>query len=777
MSISSVLSFRDPSVISAFAFALVAFFMILGAVDVSAKAGNGFVTVGDLLRMRTITEVVVAPDGSYAIYVVKSIHEKRDNKKNGKGEYEYRTHLWRININDDKAQPIELTFGARTASDPAISSDGKWLAFTRQEEVDDPKTKRKSQVWLMPMNHAGEAHPVTDLEEGASHPVWHPTENKILVTSHIPFSKIEGLPDWDTEQPGLSQDELQHLKSTNHNDDAQKKNEQSISSDNITNTPPDHNVPDNDLESVREWLYKNANDSEKANPNIVTRRSFLEEHDLAGEMKSAHLFMINLDDYNETGTCTSQQLTSGFHSYNDSQFSPDGSLISFTDKPREGKHPDRYFRSCIYIMNADGSNIHKIAGDESRTFSQARFLPDGKTMITTTVPTEEMWYQQEEVARMNLDGSGFHILTQDWPSNAGQVRISKGDGHIFFTTSWQGTYPLRAIDIDAEQNGSTREIEISENAGVEAFDVQNNTIVAAVTSVNHPMRLITMDGGGYNPRLLHDLNPWVSDITISIPEEHWITRPDGTRVEYWVMAPMKNHDAIKVPTVLEIHGGPSAMWGPGESTMWLEYQLLCAWGYGVVYSNPRGSGGYGYEFQRANHQNWGEGPTGDVLAALDDAAAHYSWIDSEQYFVTGGSYAGYLTAWIVSHDNRFKAAVAQRGVYDLNTFFGEGNAWILVPWAMGGYPWDDATQEILQKESPFTYVNQIHTPLMIIHSSQDLRTGVSQSEMMYRALKELNREVEYVRYPDAGHDLSRTGDPKQRMDRILRIIEFFERYR
>ncbi len=134
------------------------------------------------------------------------------------------------------------------------------------------------------------------------------------------------------------------------------------------------------------------------------------------------------------------------------------------------------------------------------------------------------------------------------------------------------------------------------------------------------------------------------------------------------------------------------------------------------------------------------------------------------------------SAWIVGHDHRFSAAVAQRGVYDLETFFGEGNAWRLANWAMGGHPWDRGMRTIYWRESPFTYVNKIRTPLLIMHSSRDLRTGVSQSEMLYRALKELQRPVEYVRYPDAGHDLSRSGDPTQRLDRLNRIIEFFDRH-
>ena len=150
------------------------------------------------------------------------------------------------------------------------------------------------------------------------------------------------------------------------------------------------------------------------------------------------------------------------------------------------------------------------------------------------------------------------------------------------------------------------------------------------------------------------------------------------------------------------------------------------------------------------------------------------WVDPDRLVVTGGSYAGYLTAWIVSQDHRFKAAVAQRGVYDLATFFGEGNAWRLIPFEFDAYPWEDF--EELRAESPITYAHHIRTPLLIMHADHDLRTGVSQSEMLYRTLKVLHKPVEYVRYPREGHDLSRTGEPKHRIDRLLRILEFFERH-
>ena len=172
----------------------------------------------------------------------------------------------------------------------------------------------------------------------------------------------------------------------------------------------------------------------------------------------------------------------------------------------------------------------------------------------------------------------------------------------------------------------------------------------------------------------------------------------------------------------------------------------CAVGVMVfVFANPRGSGGYGEAFQKANYQDWGKGPTSDVLAALDDALQKNDWIDSKQLFLTGGSYAGYLTAWIVSQDHRFEAAVAQRGVYELEFFFGEGNAWRLAPDQFGGYPWEPEALKAMEANSPQTFVENIETPLLIIHSDKDLRTGARQSELLYKSLKVLGKPVEYIR--------------------------------
>jgi dipeptidyl aminopeptidase/acylaminoacyl peptidase len=311
---------------------------------------------------------------------------------------------------------------------------------------------------------------------------------------------------------------------------------------------------------------------------------------------------------------------------------------------------------------------------------------------------------------------------------------------------------------------------------VVSFDLVGDKLVFVKTEPADPFELYLSDVDLKNAKRISDFNwDWVQTKQISFPEKKSFVNNKGLTVEYWMMKPVNYEAGKKYPLLLEIHGGPAAMWGPGETSMWHEFQYFCSQGYGVVYCNPRGSGGYGLDFLRANIKDWGTGPTSDVLTALDKTIAE-GWADTSKLIVTGGSYAGYLVAWIIAHDHRFKAACSQRGVYDLATFFGEGNAWRLVPNYFGGYPWEPETKAILQRESPITYVQNITTPYIIFHGENDRRTGVTQGEMLYRSLKVLGRPVEYVRHPGATHEITRSGNNRQRMDQMLRTYEFFERW-
>lgn len=703
------------------------------------------ITAMDLLLIKQITSVDVAPNGSFAVYTLKSIVRDGEDE-NGLEKYDYRTHLWIVPLNDPNGAPTALTHGDRDDTSPRISPDGAQLAFVRQAaKKEDEKERPKPQVWVMPLDRPGEARQVTELEHGAVSPTWRPDGGALLVTSPIPFSKLDGAPDWDSERPRRSWDDATV---------PDPKSDQKVDA-----------RPDGDRQSVRNWLERNAL---KNSPAVYNRLAFQDETSIKGEESFAHLFLIELGDETKA-----TQLTRGFRNHGDASFSPDGSLIAFVDKPRTKAHPDRFFRTSIYLMNADGSNVRVFQDDESVSFNSPRFTRDGRSIVFAATDQDELLYRQSRLGMAPIGGGRTQWLAEDWTSD--QTNAVVVDSGVYTVSPWNGGFPL--LFAPFRSSGQSHINLTDHTLGVHAFDAEGSVIAAAITSVDNPCELFVLKAPNGQPRQLTNHNTgWISQRALSKPTERWITRPEGERIQYWVMPPTNMKRGERYPVVLEIHGGPMAMWGPGEFSMWHEFQLLCAWGYGVVYSNPRGSGGYGYEFQRANHQNWGEAPMGDVLACLDDAMKRNDWIDEKRQFVTGGSYAGYLTAWIIGHTDRFQAAVAQRGVYDLTTFFGEGNAWLLVEHAMGGFPWQPEIREVLHRESPFSYVDLINTPFLIMHGSSDLRTGVTQSEMMYRALKELRKPVEYVRYPGEGHELSRSGNPRLRLDRLMRIVEFFERY-
>jgi dipeptidyl aminopeptidase/acylaminoacyl peptidase len=437
-------------------------------------------------------------------------------------------------------------------------------------------------------------------------------------------------------------------------------------------------------------------------------------------------------------------------------------------------HPDRETDSDIWTIDVATKTAKQLLKWDGYSLSTPSYSPDGTTISFSASTIKGRFYAQSLVATATATGEKPTIITQALDRDAGSSLWSADSKTIYFTAQADGDIPLYSIPA----KGGTITKVIGNDSGINDFDLAGDKVVCAITETRNPWEVYQLNVK--DPKSLKQITQlnegWLKERQVVYPKEFWLTRPDGTKVQYWVMEPIGKKDGTKYPTILNIHGGPSAMWGPGAFSMWHEYQLENAWGYGLVYCNPRGSGGYGDKFKRANFQDWGTGPAGDILGSLDDAIKNHSWIDKDQLFVEGGSYAGYMVAWIVGHDNRFKAANAQRGVYELSTFMGEGNAWRLVPEHFGGYPWEKATKEILDANSPLTYVDKINTPLLIIHGDQDLRTGVIQSETLYKSLKILNKPVEYIRYPREGHELTRSGNPGRMMDHMLRVIEFFERY-
>ncbi len=694
-----------------------------------AQNGNKPIVTSDVLKLTTANQIQISPDGTKAVMVVTRKAVKKDK------EYYYTRHLYMSNLAG--GDPIQLTFGDRNDGQPSWSPDSKHIAFVR-------KDGEASQIWILPLN-GGEAYPLTKLKTGASQPVWSPDGMKILFSSSIPHYDIAGSPGWKNERPGRS-----------YNDEPNWLGMKEEEKKNVKTSP------DGSIDEIKAWLAKNA--SEK-NPRVINRLQFQGEQGLQPEQRFSHLFVVSVPSKEE------KQITKGFQSFSQASWSPDGSKIICTSE-LPTVEPDANRKSSIWIMNADGTDLKEFLSFKEYPALGAMYSPDGKSILFRSRSGESFLRGQFEVGVMSSAGANPKILTEDFDRDVSSPTWSQDGKTIYFTASSEGDVPLYSI----AAKGGKPSIVIGNDKGVVDYDLKGDKIVYAQTEIANPWDVYQMTIKDKKTTQLTRLNEsWLKEKKVMLPKEYWITRPDGVKVQYWVIEPMNRKDGTKYPTILNIHGGPTAMWGPSGFSMWHEFQMQVGWGYGLVFCNPRGSGGYGEDFKRGNYQDWGTGPANDILAALDDAASKHSWIDKDQYFVTGGSYAGYMVAWLVSQDQRFKAANAQRGVYDLTTFMGEGNAWRLVP-DYFGYPWEEGIQKLLDDNSPYAHVDKINTPLLIMHSDQDLRTGVIQSEMLYKSLKILGKPVEYIRYPDEGHELSRSGNPLRMMDRLVRIIEFFERY-
>jgi dipeptidyl aminopeptidase/acylaminoacyl peptidase len=295
----------------------------------------------------------------------------------------------------------------------------------------------------------------------------------------------------------------------------------------------------------------------------------------------------------------------------------------------------------------------------------------------------------------------------------------------------------------------------------------------AASSPAAPAEVFTCRADGGDERRLTELNrAWTDAVALSVPERFRFTRA-GFELDVWVMRPAGYVAGQRYPTLLNIHGGPHAQYG---HNFFDEFQVYAGAGYAVVFTNPRGSQGSGEAFAQAVVGDWGGGDYADLMAALDEAIARHSFIDPDRLGVLGGSYGGFLTSWTVGHTRRFKAACSERAVNCQYTMFGTsdiGHSFNVVE--LGGpMPWEDMARYI--ERSPLTYAKDVVTPLLIIHSEEDLRCPIEQGEQLFVALKKLRREVRFIRFPGENHEMSRSGKPRHRLERFRHILEWFALY-
>ncbi|GAB6928486.1 S9 family peptidase [Paenibacillus sp. JCM 10914] len=605
------------------------------------------------------------------------------------------------------SEDIPFTSGEGDAA-PAWSPDGSKLAFLR-------KKGERPQVWTMPAS-GGEARPVTDLKHGASAFKWSPDGSLLLVRS---------------QTCGTDADE----ESASKSEEKDKLPEEMI---------------------INRIRYKG---------------------DGVGlwNGRRHHLYIVN------PVTDESRAVTEGAFDIGSFDWSPDGARIAYTAGVSSDQYPDPDLRltNDLFLMDASGQNTKKLT-DESLSIYSIAFTPDGERILMlasdlscgfatlTRIHLLPLAGGPSQALYTEMDVQLGHAAVSDMRAGAGTPPLFSKDGQaVYVQLSQDGSVHIGRFALD----GSSYELVAGGEREIYQFDLtEDENLILAAADPLQPGDLFSLTVASQEEsRLTHCNEELWNELRFSTPESFTFKTSDGWPIQGWIMKPVNYKEGSKVPAVLEIHGGPQAMYG---HTFMQEFQLLAAAGYAVFYTNPRGGHGYGQVHVNTVRGDYGGRDYQDLMEAVDYVLDTYSYVDASRLGVTGGSYGGFMTNWIVGHTDRFQAAVTQRSICNWISFYGVSDiGYTFTQDQIWGNPWDDL--EKLWQHSPIAYVKNVDTPLLILHGEQDLRCPIEQGEQLFIALKRLNKETQFIRFPGADHNLSRSGHPHLRVKRLSHIVRWF----
>ena len=451
-------------------------------------------------------------------------------------------------------------------------------------------------------------------------------------------------------------------------------------------------------------------------------------------------------------------------------WSPDGTLIVFASERHETRDDDG--ADDVFIVPADGGELHRLT-DTAGPMWYPMFSPDGRSVVYVGHPYPRDDGRNARLYTVPLDGAKSVCLTEsvDRPAWDFTRPVWSADGEWMYAVFRdRARYPVYRV---RAKGGEPASVFIGGERTVTGLSVARATgqIAFTATDPRSPAEVFVCHADGTSERQLTNMNAaWKAEVELSGPERFTFNRA-GFDIDGWVMKPCRVDPARRSPALLWIHGGPHREFGYYFS---LEFQVYAGAGYAVVYTNPRGSQGYGEAFSRAVVGDWGGGDFADIMAGLDEALGRSPFVDADRLGIMGISYGGYMTNWAIAHTSRFKAACAEGSISNIHTQVGTsdiGHIWT-VSESGGSPPWERPTWYV--EHSPLTYVTRVETPLLIVHAEQDLRCPIDQAEQMFVALKKLGRDVTFVRFPDESHTFSATGTPQHRLERYRLILEWFD---
>jgi dipeptidyl aminopeptidase/acylaminoacyl peptidase len=509
-------------------------------------------------------------------------------------------------------------------------------------------------------------------------------------------------------------------------------------------------------------------------PRVYERMRYKTDEGDLSDQRRRHVWIV------DAAGSAPLRLTDGDWDDQHPAWSPDGRHIAFVSNRTDDRESNTV--ADIHIVGVEGGGWRVTDGVGS--YGNPRFSPDGKWIACYGV-ARAIGSSAKNVHLFMFpwrgDASGRDLL-KEWDRTVGSVVMSDmraqvqtlpptwtADGtRVIFVGSDQGTanvysVPVSGGEVRAETVGAHQVVSLSLASDTRRF--------ACVFSHATCPGDVAAGELGKGFRCLTDLNGEVMRTRHITPSERVEFKgADGWMVEGWLMKPRGFDAAKKWPLVLEIHGGPHSTYGNG---FFHEFQVLTGRGYGVLYTNPRGSHAYGEKFSTACVGDWGGKDYEDLMAGVDHALAS-GWVDEKRLYVTGGSYGGFMTNWIVGHTTRFRAAATQRSISNNISAFGTSDiGWHFWEHEMGdATPWRNA--ERLIERSPLTYVPKVKTPILILHAERDLRCPIEQAEQFFIALRLHGVEATFVRFPEDNHDLTRGGKPRNRVEHARRIADWFD---
>jgi dipeptidyl aminopeptidase/acylaminoacyl peptidase len=666
---------------------------------------------------------------------------------------------------------IDDLFKIKLVGDPQISPDGKTIAFVLTT-TDFEKDKYDSHIWLVPSDGRKSA---TQFTFGAGRdraPRWSPDGERIAFISNRDDEKKEQLYLISLaggEALRLTQDATPALQRT-----------QGGASDKPS---PALWSPDGAMIAYTAKVVtkesKSANGKREGSDVLAyTRLNYKFDGEGSWDYGWRQVFTLTLTLSRSAGE--GKQLTRGNFNHGSPCWSPDSKTLVFS--ANRSANADETNISDLWSVPARGGALKRLTRRKGPTQAPT-ISPDGKWIAFVGHENEHMRATKSDVYVMPARGGQATKIAPGFDPDYGNSVLGdlRASAHESASPVW--SRDGRSVYFIATDHGSTQIFAADARGGgviaittgahqVYDFSYAADRFALTISDVLNPNDLFVCDPRGKTKQLTRVNAELTNAWQLSRPERFEVQH-EGRTVEGWMMKPVGWKASRKYPGLLDIHGGPQNAFG---YAFFHEMQVLAAAGYAVIFTNPRGSTGCGDEFTRAVCKDWGGGDYRDLMAAMDFVLKKYSWVNPRRLGVFGGSYGGYMTSWVVTHTNRFKAAISERALNNWHSFSGTSDigAYFGPDSQIGFDIWENPDEHLAH--SPISHVANCKTPTLILHSEKDFRCPIEQAEQLYIALKKLHVPTEFVRFPDESHNLSRNGKPKHRKERLERMVAWWKKY-